>query len=93
MARVSLAAQRGGAPGAGREAGPFPAPGGVLGKQWAVFWQREEVRVTLALTHWAPEPALLGLLWAQPGGSGETPHPKDFGADLLAKSLPLPLHR
>lgn len=33
MARVRLAAQRGGAPGAGREAGPFPAPGGVLGKQ------------------------------------------------------------
>ena len=68
MTRVRLAAQRGGAPGAGREARPFPAPGGVLGKQWALFWQREEVRVTLALTHWDPEPTLLGLLWAQPGG-------------------------
>lgn len=64
------------------------------GKHQGLFRQREEVRVTLVLAPWDPEPTLplfLGRLWAWPGGFWETPHPEDFSAALLGKCLPFPL--
>lgn len=48
------------------------------GKHQGLFRQREELRVTLVLAPWDPEPTLplfLGRLWAWPGGFWETSPP------------------